>query len=79
MHENEEAPEGYMEKEKEKEKRENWVAEREEMYWVLKRVDRERERGWFSGGCNYPNELLIANAPWHSICQPRKYRYSFCT
>jgi hypothetical protein len=44
MHENEEAPEGYMEKEKEKEKRENWVAEREEMYWVLKRVDRERER-----------------------------------
>lgn len=42
MHENEEAPEGYMEKEKEK--RENWVAEREEMYWVLKRVDRERER-----------------------------------
>jgi hypothetical protein len=23
---------------------ENWVAEREEMYWVLKRVDRERER-----------------------------------
>ena len=44
MHENEEAPEGYMEKEKEKEKRENWVAEREEMYWVLKRVDREREK-----------------------------------
>jgi hypothetical protein len=41
MHENEEAPEGYMEKEKEK--RENWVAEREEMYWVLKRMDRERE------------------------------------
>jgi hypothetical protein len=42
MHENEEAPAGYMEKEKEK--RENWVAEREEMYWVLKRMDRERER-----------------------------------